>query len=92
MIGDRAELLAASLRASRVNWLMDPPTEMIACQAKIRYRHEAAPAYVTPLANDQVRVDFETPQSAVTPGQAVVFYTGERMLGGGWIEEALHGD
>jgi tRNA-uridine 2-sulfurtransferase len=89
VIGDRKELLAGALRAERVNWLIDTPVAPLTCQAKIRYRHEAAPAQVTILPNDQVRVDFVTPQSAITPGQAVVFYHGDRLLGGGWIEEAI---
>jgi tRNA-specific 2-thiouridylase len=89
VIGDREELLASSLRAARVNWLIETPAASLACGAKIRYRHEAAPAKVTILPNDQVRVAFTTPQSAITPGQAVVFYDGEQMLGGGWIEEAM---
>lgn len=88
VIGEREELLSCGLRAERVNWLIDAPAESLTCQAKIRYRHEASQATVTMLPNDSVRVDFAEPQSAVTPGQAVVFYTGEQMLGGGWIEEA----
>ena len=59
------------------------------CQAKIRYRHTAAAATVTPLGDGRARVVFDEPQSAVTPGQAVVFYDGSRVLGGGWIEQAL---
>ena len=43
----------------------------------------------TPLADGEVRVDFEEPQTAITPGQAVVFYAGDRLLGGAWIEEAI---
>jgi tRNA-uridine 2-sulfurtransferase len=88
VIGDRAELLARSLRAERVNWLIDAPAEPLACQAKIRYRHEPAAALVVALENGGARVDFAEPQSAITPGQAVVFYDGERVLGGGWIDEA----
>jgi tRNA-specific 2-thiouridylase len=86
VLGDREELLAPSLTATRVNWLIEPPTQPLGCSAKIRYRHQAAPATVYPLAGDQVRVDFAEPQSAITPGQAVVFYHREHMLGGGWIE------
>jgi tRNA-specific 2-thiouridylase len=89
VIGSREELLAAGLLAERVNWLIDRPTGPTACRTKIRYRHEPTDATVTPLGNDRVRVDFTRPQSAVTPGQAVVFYDGERLLGGGWIEAAL---
>lgn len=89
VVGDRDELLAPGLVASRVNWLLDePPTEPLACAAKIRYRHAAAPATVVALPDSGARVAFAEPQSAVTPGQAVVFYDGPRILGGGWIEAA----
>jgi tRNA-uridine 2-sulfurtransferase len=90
VIGPREELLASGLEASGVNWLLDaPPQGELTCQAKIRYRHTAAPARVTARAKGRVKVEFATPQSAVTPGQAVVFYDGSRVLGGGWIETAL---
>lgn len=89
VIGERDELLAGALRASRVNWLIDPPDQPLPCRAKIRYRHDPAPARVTPGADGGARVDFEEAQSAITPGQAVVFYDGDHVLGGGWIEEAL---
>ena len=89
VIGDRDELLASSLLAWRVNWLIEAPTIPLECAAKIRYRHEPARATVTCLAGEEVRVEFAEPQSAITPGQAVVFYDGERLLGGGWIETAL---
>ncbi|HWG45772.1 MAG TPA: tRNA 2-thiouridine(34) synthase MnmA [Gemmataceae bacterium] len=85
VIGPRDELLASGLEASRVNWLVDTP-QVVSCQAKIRYRHTAAPARVTALPDSKAKVEFETPQSAVTPGQAVVFYDGSRVLGGGWID------
>ena len=89
VIGDREELLASSLRANRVNWLIDAPIGPLMCQAKIRYRHEPAAATLTTLPDSDVRIDFVSPQSAITPGQAVVFYDGERLLGGGWIEAAI---
>jgi tRNA-specific 2-thiouridylase len=93
VLGDREDLLAAGLRASRVNWLCEPECVQggpLACQIKIRYRHTPAPGVVTPLADGGARVEFAEPQSAVTPGQAVVFYDGTRVLGGGWIEEAIN--
>ena len=65
----------------------EPPVGPLACQAKIRYRHAPAAATVTALPDGGARVEFAEPQSAVTPGQAVVFYDGPRVLGGGWIEE-----
>jgi tRNA-specific 2-thiouridylase len=93
VVGDREELLAAGLVASRVNWLLEaPPEGPLACQAKIRYRHAVAPATVTALPEGGARVAFAEPQSAITPGQAVVFYDGPRVLGGGWIERAAGPD
>jgi tRNA-specific 2-thiouridylase len=90
VVGGRQELFAPGLVASRVNWLMDAaPPEPLACEAKIRYRHEPAAATVTALPGATARVDFAEPQSAVTPGQAVAFYHGTRVLGGGWIAEAI---
>ena len=91
IVGDREELLAPALRASKMNWLIEPPTGSLQCQAKIRYRASAVPATVTAGADESARVEFAEPQSAITPGQAVVFYQGDRVLGGGWIEEALPG-
>jgi tRNA-specific 2-thiouridylase len=91
VVGRREELLADGLVASEVNWLMDAPeTDGLVCSAKIRYRHTAAPATVWTLPNGGARVEFMEPQSAITPGQAVVFYDGSRVLGGGWIEQAAH--
>lgn len=88
VIGDKEELLAPGLIASEMNWLIDPPVEEMRCEVKIRYRHQPTPATV--VAEERgARVEFEAPQSAVTPGQAVVLYQGERVLGGGWIEQAL---
>lgn len=89
VIGNREELLSHSLRASRVNWLIDAPrTEPLTCQVRIRYRHPPAPAQVVATEDGGAQVEFAEPQSAITPGQAVVFYHGDRVLGGGWIEEA----
>jgi tRNA-specific 2-thiouridylase len=89
VVGDRQELLASGLRASRVNWLMDEPAGPLGCAVKVRYRHVPVAGTVTPLPGGGAHVELATPQSAVTPGQAVVFYDGTRVLGGGWIEEAF---
>lgn len=88
IIGEREDLLASALTASRVNWLIEPPSAAVRCEAKIRYRAAASPATVTPLDGERVRVDFAEPQSAITPGQAVVFYDGDHVLGGAWIDRA----
>jgi len=88
VVGTRERLFSSGLVASGVNWLVDLPREPIVCQARIRHRHSPARCRVIPLGPDQVEVEFETPQSAVTPGQALVLYQGTHMLGGGWIDHA----
>ncbi|HJZ91031.1 MAG TPA: tRNA 2-thiouridine(34) synthase MnmA [Gemmataceae bacterium] len=88
VLGDREDLLSSGLTASAVNWLIDTPSEPLRCTAKIRYRNAGSPATVWAMPGGGARVEFAAPQSAVTPGQAVVFYDRTRVLGGGWIEEA----
>jgi len=86
-VGPRTDLERDTLTAARVNWIDGaPPAGPIRAHARIRHRHREAPATITPLADDRVRVVFDDPQSAITPGQAVVFYDGEYVLGGGWID------
>ncbi len=85
-VGPRQALLKRGLVADQVNWLIDPPTEPVRLTAQIRYQHKAAPATVELYEGGQVRVLFDEPQSAITPGQAVVLYDGEVCLGGGWIQ------
>jgi tRNA-specific 2-thiouridylase len=56
-------------------------------EVRVRYRHEAQPATITPLAGERARIVFDQPQRAITPGQATVFYRGDEVIGGGWIEK-----
>jgi len=91
VLGDREDLLATGLVASGVNWLAEQPTGELRCTAKIRYRNAGSPATVVVTPTGGALVHFNEPQTAVTPGQAVVFYDGTRVLGGGWIESALTG-
>ena len=87
VVGPREGLLAWGLIAAQLNWLVEPPLDgPLSCTAKIRYRHTASAATVTVLSDGRAEVRFAEAQSAVTPGQAVVFYDGTRVLGGGWIE------
>ena len=89
VVGDADDLLASGLVAAEINWLADPPAGPVACEVKIRYRHAATPAVVTPTPGGGAEVRFAEAQTAVTPGQAVAFYAGPRVLGGGWIDAAI---
>jgi tRNA-specific 2-thiouridylase len=86
VIGKRDELARNQLTANRTNWLVDPPAGAFVCQAKIRYNSTAAPAQAAALPGNRLRVVFDEPRYGVAPGQAVVCYDGEQVLGGGWIE------
>lgn len=85
VVGTREELGRGTLSADRLNWLVADVPEQFRCLAQIRYRHKAAPAEVSITDDDRVEVVFDEPQFAIAPGQAVVFYEGDRVLGGGWI-------
>lgn len=89
IVGPESTLYARGLLAKDLHWIAgEPPGEQFKCEVKIRYRASAASAQVT-LTGDEARVEFETLQRAVTPGQAAVFYRGEEVLGGGVITQAL---
>jgi len=85
-VGGEADLLGRELTAGEVSWCGAPPAGTLACRARIRSRGAEAPAEVQPLEGRRARVVFREPQRAIAPGQAVVFYQGDEVLGGGWIE------
>lgn len=87
VLGTHQDLARAELEAERVSWLVDEVPARFDCLAQIRYQHTAAPATVELLAGDLVRVRFAEPQFGVAPGQALVLYDGDRVLGGGWIRQ-----
>ena len=91
IVGGKEEACGDELIASHVNWVSaDPPQHPLDLKARIRYRHREADAVVTPLPKKEaVHVKFRQPQMAITPGQAVVFYDGDMVVGGGTIEQAL---
>ncbi|MGH7914470.1 MAG: tRNA 2-thiouridine(34) synthase MnmA [Candidatus Binataceae bacterium] len=87
VVGANADLMRPSLIAKEVNWLsIHPPRQAIRAQVKIRNKHAAADATLTAIDESRVEVRFDQPQRAITPGQAAVFYDGDLVLGGGWIE------
>ena len=86
-VGPKASLERTELTASRVNWIAGtPPRPGARVTAQIRHRHQEAAATIVPLDDDRVRVTFDTPQIAIAPGQAVVIYDGDNVVGGGWID------
>jgi tRNA-specific 2-thiouridylase len=90
-LGDKAALGRNALLAREVNWLTDNPCgvgQPTPCLAKIRYNHDPQAATVT-ADGGEIIVRFAEPQMAITPGQAVVLYDGDTVLGGGWIEKAM---
>ena len=89
MAGPAEELLSSEFTVARVNWIafdnIPGPREPVRAEVRVRYRHTAAPATITPLDNERARIVFDEPQRAITPGQASVFYRGGEVIGGGWI-------
>ncbi len=90
IIGTEADLLSVGLVATEVNFICPIELDLsLEVQVKVRYRSTPAAACLSLLPNQKVSIAFREPQQAVTPGQTVVFYQGERLLGGGIIESAI---
>ena len=86
VLGDNADLMQNELFADRLNFMaIDGVTEPIRAMAKIRYNHRGASCTIEPPVNGRIRIVFDEPQRAVTPGQAVVWYKDSYVLGGGTI-------
>ena len=86
IVGTPEELLGAQFTAAGVNWIaLDDPAEPVRAEVRVRYRHTAAPATITPQPNLRASVKFDESQRAITPGQTTVFYRGDEVIGGGWI-------
>lgn len=86
IVGSYDELSRSELTARDCNWLVPQPIGSFRCQAKIRYNSPPAPATAEVLPDQRLRVAFDQPRHGVAPGQAVVCYLEDRVLGGGWIE------
>jgi tRNA-specific 2-thiouridylase len=87
VVGSRRDLLTDRCRVEAINWIGPPPHSRLRAHTRVRYRHHGTPATLTPLDATTAAVAFDTLQSAVTPGQGAVFYSGEEVLGGGWIAD-----
>ena len=87
VVGPREALERRSLTASGVNWIAcEAPAEWMRVEGQIRHRHQPASGRVRALLDRRAELEFDQPQTAITPGQAVVFYDGDVVVGGGWIE------
>lgn len=86
VIGPKSALARPSLRAERMNWLVEPPAGPVELSAQIRYNSRAVPCTVIPRdAAESIDVQFSEPASGIAPGQLCVLYDGQQVIGGGWI-------
>jgi tRNA-specific 2-thiouridylase len=85
IIGDEEDLVREEFEVDRVNWLRGEPEGTERISVKIRYAHPGTDATIQSLPGHKAKIQLDTPQRAVTPGQAAVFYDGDAVVGGGWI-------
>jgi tRNA-specific 2-thiouridylase len=91
IVGGREAIYGDELIASNLNWIaIEELKQPVEAKVKIRYLSNGADAKITSLDKDEINVKFREPQKAITPGQAVVFYDGDIVLGGGTIERAVN--
>jgi tRNA-specific 2-thiouridylase len=86
VVGARSALERTVVEALDVNWILAEPAGPLRVTAQIRHRHQAAPAVVRSMGRGRAEITFDAPQVAVTPGQALVMYDNDVVVGGGWIE------
>ncbi len=91
LVGEEREVYRDTFLVDTLSWIHPERKESVfVSQVKIRYNHPGAEATLSPKGENEWEVKFKSPQKAITPGQAAVFYDGERVLGGGWIREVLN--
>jgi tRNA-specific 2-thiouridylase len=88
VVGAKKDLLSSACRVSDINWIVKAPVAPLEVHTRVRYRSKEVASTVIPQNERTAIVQFNRPQPAVTPGQGAVFYRGDEILGGGWIEEA----
>ncbi len=86
IVGSKKDLLLKECKVIKINWINQEPTSPTKVYVRIRYRHKAVEASLLPTGKQTAIVKFKSPQSSVTPGQGAVFYIGDEVIGGGWIE------
>jgi len=89
VVGEEKDLLKNSFIAEKLSWVSEPPSTKFKANSRIRYRHKEDLSTIELIGEDEALIDFIKPQKAITPGQAVVFYNDDKLLGGGWIREVL---
>ena len=85
IVGSKKDLLSSSCRVTDINWIVKGPVAPLEVHTRVRYRSKEVASTVIPQDENTALVQFNRPQSAVTPGQGAVFYNGDEILGGGWI-------
>jgi len=85
IVGSKETLFKNACLVKDINWIQRSPDNPLKLHTRIRYRHKEVPSTLIPVDNQTARVEFEMPQSSITPGQAAVFYKEDEILGGGWI-------
>jgi tRNA-specific 2-thiouridylase len=86
VVGLEDELESKEFVAKGVNWIaFEEPFAPVCADVKVRYRHDPSPATIYPLPDAQAKIVFDDPQRAITPGQTTIFYSGDEVVGGGWI-------
>ena len=88
LLGDDGDLFDSELTASSLNFVKyrEIPSEGLRVTAKIRYKDQGSPASAFPYGEDRIRVTFDEPRRAITPGQSVVLYEGDDVVAGGIID------
>jgi tRNA-specific 2-thiouridylase len=91
IVAEEPEVYKDTFVVNSVSWIISrKEAAPFSAQVKIRYNHPGSEAVVSPREKGEVKVKFKTPQKAITPGQAAVFYDGETVIGGGWIKEVIN--
>ena len=86
IVGLKKDLLSSNCKVSGINWIVEKPSSPLDVNTRVRYRHKAVGSRLIPDGDTSATIIFNTPQSAVTPGQGAVFYKDDEVIGGGWID------